>query len=1055
MSTVGYANVVVVPTFDGFQKAVGRQVNSTMPAAGATAGSLMAGGMASGLTRGSGGIVSSARAAAATAGGSFITRSAAAIRGGASAITSSVRTSLAGTAAAGATAGATMGSSFLGSMTRALGPLAAIFGVGSVVSSGFGRLSSIENARATLTGLGHDTETVELAMESALNAVTGTAFGMDEAASMAAGLMASGIEPGEQLESTLRLVADAATIAGTSMEDMGSIFNVIGATDRMQAEELNRLGDRGIPILQMLSDTMGVTVDDVRELASAGEIGFAEFTAAMEDGLGGAALSSGDTTTGTWRNVKAAVSRLGAEILEPVWDSFKDIGNDIIDFIDEDLIPAWDRLVAWVDENKGWLIPLVQAIGAGIAAFTGLRLAIWGVNFAMALLGKSPALLIIAAIAGGLYWLWNNNETFRNAMISAWEAISSAVVHAWENWIQPALAWLWDFINEKLIPAVMWLWHNVMVPAWNAISTAVSWAWKNVLKPAFEWIWGFINDSLIPAVMWLWENVMVPAWDAISWAVDQAWSAINIIFDAIVWAMEEHIGPAVMWLWETVFEPAFEGIGNAISWAWDNVIKPIWETMATFVEDVIAPGIRAGIDIVESIFNGIANIFRLPINFVLDYVWNKGIVRVFNGVANAIGSDHRLDEARLIEPFGGSSSNNSRRERAGRGNAPLARAKGGYTPPGWTWVGEEGPELVNFADPSMIYTAAQSEALSRILRGEDLNGAQSRAAAGARPSQAILPMGPTPEDEIWAGAMGAMGNAGRAVDSAVTWARGALAATASAILEPIFAGIDGSLGKWGTTGGLFADGARSMKDRLIDWIRGQDEEYLARTMVTGLDKFDPAAMGAGIAGAGAGGGWMRPGPGPVTSRFGPRWGGHHAGIDLAMPIGTPLKAPFDGQVIRSGNNTLAGRTGIGLMMMLANGYGAYFGHLSRVFAANGQSFKRGQILALSGNTGNSTGPHLHFEVNRGNFQAPINPTVTGLFDQGGALEHGRMALNLSGKPEAVLTNDQWRMLEQLANTGGIPASVALRVGEREFTGYVEEIAYGEDRAFARVGGAWG
>ncbi|MGO1912039.1 MAG: M23 family metallopeptidase, partial [Corynebacterium sp.] len=208
------------------------------------------------------------------------------------------------------------------------------------------------------------------------------------------------------------------------------------------------------------------------------------------------------------------------------------------------------------------------------------------------------------------------------------------------------------------------------------------------------------------------------------------------------------------------------------------------------------------------------------------------------------------------------------------------------------------------------------------------------------------------------------------------------------------------------------------------------------------------------AGAGAGGGWMRPGPGPVTSRFGPRWGGSHSGIDLAMPIGTPLRAPFDGRVLRSGMNTLAGRTGIGLMMALANGYGSYFGHLSRVFAADGQSFKRGQILALSGNTGRSTGPHLHFEVNRGNFQAPINPTVTGLFDGGGALEHGRMALNLSGKPEAVLTNSQWQMLESLASTGGFPDTLALRVGEREFTGYVEDIAYGEDRAYERVGGAW-
>lgn len=1048
MSTVGYANVVVVPTFDGFQKAVGRQVNSTMPAAGATAGSLMAGGMASGLASGSGGILASARNAASSASGGFVTRAAAGIRGGASAMAASMRTSLAGSFAAGQTAGASMGTGFVGGAMRALGPLAAIFGGAAVLGSGFSRFASIEDAEATLLGLGHTAETVDEVMANVDSAVHGTALRTDQAATVASGLLASGIEPGEELTRTLRGVGDAATIANVSMGDMGAIYNKIAASGRIQGEEINQLSDQGIPVLQLLSEHLGVTTQEVRDMASAGEIGFADFTAAMEGGMEGAAEQSGNTLRGLFSNVGAYVAQLGAAIVEELAPTLRSLGEGIIEVIDEDIIPAFERAVAWFDDNKDWVLPLVQGLIGGLGLVFAIQMTSRALGFlrgAMTLVMSHPILLAIGLLTAGFIYLWQTNEGFRSAMIAAWDAISGAVSYAWETWIRPALSAAWDWIQNKLVPAVLWFWHEVMVPAWNAISAAVQWAWVNVIQPAFNWIWGFINDSLIPAVMWLWHNVMVPAWNAISFVIDQAWSAINIIFDAIVWAIEEHIAPKVMWLWENVFSPAFEGIGNAISWAWENVIRPIWERMSTFIEDTVAPGIQRGVEIAGNAFNAIANLFRLPINFVLDYVWNKGIVRVFNAVAGAIDSDHRLDEASMIQPFGGSTS--SSRGRAGRGNAPLARAKGGYTPPGWTWVGEEGPELVNFADPSMIYTAAQSEALSRAIRGEDLDDRQSRAAAGSTPRQALLPMGPTDEER----ALGIVDGLGRggvaAAGEAVQWVRGGLAAAAEAILNPVKSGINSTVGQWGAFGRLGGDAASNAIDNLVDWIRGEDEEYLARQLTTmgGSDAFD--------VGKATSGGWVRPGPGPVTSRFGPRWGGSHSGIDLAMPVGTPLRAPRSGRVIRAGWNTLAGRSGIG-MMMQHNGWGSYFGHLSQALLGAGDTFRAGQIVARSGNTGRSTGPHLHFEVNRGNFQAPINPSATGLFDEGGVLSHGQMALNLSGKPEAVLTNDQWASLESFANTG-LPEEITLVLADGEaFPAYIRRESHVEHQSIRKHEGAW-
>src|SRR5690606_36635465 len=91
---------------------------------------------------------------------------------------------------------------------------------GLAVKGGISRALNIEDAQAKLRGLGHDTKSVERIMENSLASVKGTAFGLDAAATTAAAAVASGIQPGKELERYLRLTADAATIAGVWMEEM-------------------------------------------------------------------------------------------------------------------------------------------------------------------------------------------------------------------------------------------------------------------------------------------------------------------------------------------------------------------------------------------------------------------------------------------------------------------------------------------------------------------------------------------------------------------------------------------------------------------------------------------------------------------------------------------------------------------------------------------------------------------------------------------------------------------------------------------------------------------
>ncbi len=108
--------------------------------------------------------------------------------------------------------------------------------------------------------------------------------------------------------------------------------------------------------------------------------------------------------------------------------------------------------------------------------------------------------------------------------------------------------------------------------------------------------------------------------------------------------------------------------------------------------------------------------------------------------------------------------------------------------------------------------------------------------------------------------------------------------------------------------------------------------------------------------------------GRLSSPFGPRWGTMHNGIDLAVPTGTSVRAAADGRVTFSGWNG-----GYGYLVIIDHGNGVEtrYAHHSRNVVQVGQRVERGQIVAYSGNTGNSTGPHLHFEIRyRG---TPVDP----------------------------------------------------------------------------------
>ncbi|WP_163508649.1 M23 family metallopeptidase [Fodinicola acaciae] len=105
--------------------------------------------------------------------------------------------------------------------------------------------------------------------------------------------------------------------------------------------------------------------------------------------------------------------------------------------------------------------------------------------------------------------------------------------------------------------------------------------------------------------------------------------------------------------------------------------------------------------------------------------------------------------------------------------------------------------------------------------------------------------------------------------------------------------------------------------------------------------------------------WLKPAQGPLSSGFGIRWGVLHAGTDIAAPFGSTVVASHDGVI-----SIARWYGGYGNLVEInhGNGISTRYGHNSKLLVHEGQRVKAGDPIALVGSTGDSTGPHCHFEV---------------------------------------------------------------------------------------------
>jgi tape measure domain-containing protein len=196
--------------------------------------------------------------------------------------------------------------------------------LGPMVEGGKKRALSIAQAKFQFEGLGMD---IEATMKNANDAVSGTSYGLADAAMVASQFGASGMRAGDAMYSSLRAVSGVAAMTGREYSDIGRIFVGVAGNGRLMGNDLLQLSSSGVNAAATLAKSLGKTEAEVREMVSDGKISFKVFSDAMDDAFGAHAKDANKLFVGALANVKSALGRIGADVAAVAFDNLRDILN--------------------------------------------------------------------------------------------------------------------------------------------------------------------------------------------------------------------------------------------------------------------------------------------------------------------------------------------------------------------------------------------------------------------------------------------------------------------------------------------------------------------------------------------------------------------------------------------------------------------------------------------------------------------------------------------------------------------------------------------------------
>lgn len=313
-------------------------------------------------------------------------------------------------------------------------------------------------------------------------------------------------------------------------------------------------------------------------------------------------------------------------------------------------------------------------------------------NSVMALNPIVLVVIALVALATALYIAYRKSDTFRRIVQAAWQGIQAAAETAWKTVLKPVIDGLvkgWQVIADGAV----WLWRTVLVPAFNfalpilkVLATIVG----VTLVLAFK-AWWFGTKLYIDAIVllikgvaivaqWLYTAVIAPIIALIVWNLKLWWTAAQLYINANI-ALFRLLATVATWLWVSVISPVvgwviggfqalyaggkyvfdlligvFRSVGSAASSLYTKYVSPALHGIATVAQWLYDKGVKPPLDKVKQLAGQVGGAFKSakdtistewgklsgiaekPIAFIINTVYNKGIVGVWNKVAGAFGA---------------------------------------------------------------------------------------------------------------------------------------------------------------------------------------------------------------------------------------------------------------------------------------------------------------------------------------------------------------------------------------------------------------------------------
>ncbi|MCQ9134136.1 transglycosylase SLT domain-containing protein [Streptomyces hilarionis] len=292
-----------------------------------------------------------------------------------------------------------------------------------------------------------------------------------------------------------------------------------------------------------------------------------------------------------------------AALLGAVVDALLDIGTALSP-ISGPLLDFFTRMARGIANLAERAPHLVQGIWAIIVATKILNL----------VMGANPITLVIVAIIGlaaAVVYAYDRFTWFRNGVdgfIGALKVAGDVAVQLWKDYILPAFQGIWLVARVFLAVLVT----AIIAPIWIALQglgVVALWLWRDGFQPSLQ--------GIATLATWLWSKILSP------------------IF-RFIWEGLKYVGSGFVWLYDHAIKPSFDWIGSKTSWLNDKVMAPAFSKLKSGVA-LVASAFESAKDGIAKAWGGLIDITKKPVNFVIEWVYTKGIKAVWDKVADFVG----------------------------------------------------------------------------------------------------------------------------------------------------------------------------------------------------------------------------------------------------------------------------------------------------------------------------------------------------------------------------------------------------------------------------------